>query len=178
MSRIGKKSIALPAQVTVTVADTGIVVKGPKGQLTAPLFDNIRVTVAEGTVSVERAGDSLQLRAYHGLIRSLLNAHITGVTQGFSKTLKLVGTGYRAQAKGKGLSIAVGYSHPVDVEPVDGVTFTLKGNDTIVVDGIDKQVVGQVAANIRAIRPPEPYQGKGIKYEDEVIRRKQGKAAA
>jgi large subunit ribosomal protein L6 len=178
MSRIGKKSIPLPPNVTVTVATEGIVVKGPKGQLVAPLFENIRVSVADGKVSVERTSETMQLRAFHGLTRSLLNAHITGVSEGFSKTLKLIGTGYRVQTKGKGLSIAVGFSHPVDVEAVEGVTFTLKGNDTIVVEGIDKQLVGQVSANIRRIRPPEPYQGKGIKYEDEVIRRKQGKAAA
>lgn len=178
MSRIGRKSIALPSNVTLTITDEGIVVTGPKGTLTVPAFENIKVTVADGAVSVERASESQQLRAFHGLTRSLLNATIIGVSEGFSKTLKLIGTGYRAQAKGKGLSIAVGFSHPVDVDPVEGITFTLKGNDTIVVDGIDKQLVGQVSANIRRIRPPEPYQGKGIKYEDEVIRRKQGKAAA
>ncbi len=178
MSRIGKKTIALPSAVTLTVTDAGIVVKGPKGELTVPLFENITVTVADGAAAVERTAESKQLRAYHGLVRSILNAHITGVTTGFAKTLKLIGTGYRAQAKGAGLSIAVGYSHPVEVAAVAGITFTLKGTDTITVAGIDKQLVGQVAANIRRIRPPEPYQGKGIKYEDEVIRRKQGKAAA
>lgn len=178
MSRIGRKSIALPSNVTLTITSEGIVVTGPKGKLTVPAFENIKVTVGDTGVSVERTSESQQLRAFHGLTRSLLNAAIVGVSEGFSKTLKLIGTGYRAQAKGKGLSIAVGFSHPVDVDPVEGVTFTLKGNDTIIVDGIDKQLVGQVSANIRRIRPPEPYQGKGIKYEDEVIRRKQGKAAA
>ncbi len=178
MSRIGKKPLALPAGVTVTVNPSEVVVKGPKGELKAPLFANITVAIEESMVKVGRSSDEIQVKAHHGLVRSLLENNIIGVTEGYEKTLKLVGTGYRAAAKGKGLSIAVGFSHPVDVDPIDGITFTLKGNDTIVISGIDKHLVGQVAANIRKVRPPEPYQGKGIRYADEVVRRKQGKAAA
>jgi large subunit ribosomal protein L6 len=178
MSRIGKKPLTLPAGVTVTVNPSNVVVKGPKGELTAPLFDHIAVSVAESVVTVTRNNDQIQVKAHHGLVRSLLENNILGVTEGYEKTLKLVGTGYRATAKGKGLSIAVGFSHPVDINPIEGITFTLKGNDTIVVSGIDKHLVGQVSANIRKVRPPEPYQGKGIRYADEVVRRKQGKAAA
>lgn len=178
MSRIGRKSISIPSGVTVTVADKSVTVKGPKGELTSPLFAGIKVQVADNELVVERSNDRIQTRAHHGLVRSLINSNIVGVTEGFSKTLKLVGTGYRAQAKGQGLSLAVGYSHPIEVAATPGVTFTLQGNDTIIVAGADKQIVGQVAANIRKVRPPEPYQGKGIRYEDEVVRRKQGKAAA
>lgn len=178
MSKIGRKAISIPTGVTVTVMPDGVVVKGPKGELKSPLFSAITVAVVDGEVRVARSNDELETRALHGLVQSLIDNNITGVTTGYTKTLKLIGTGYRAQAKGKGLSIAVGYSHPVEVDPITGITFTLKGTDTIVIDGADKQLVGQVAANIRKIRPPEPYQGKGIRYEDEVVRRKQGKAAA
>ena len=178
MSRIGKKSLAIPAGVTVTVNPTSVTIQGPKGQLTAPLFEKISVSVADDTVQVSRSTDAIQVKAFHGLVRSLLENNIIGVTQGYEITLKLVGTGYRATAKGKGLSLAVGFSHTVEIDAIDGITFTVKGNDTIVVSGIDKHLVGQVAANIRKVRPPEPYQGKGIRYADEVVRRKQGKAAA
>lgn len=178
MSRIGKKSIAIPAGVTVTVSSDTVIVKGPKGELKTALFPTISVAVVDNEVRVTRANDQIQVKAFHGLVRSLLENNILGVTEGYSKTLKMIGTGYRAQAKGKGLSLAVGFSHPVDIEPMPGITFTLKGNDTIVVEGVDKHLVGQVSANIRKIRPPEPYQGKGIRYIDEVVRRKQGKAAA
>ncbi|MBP7768262.1 50S ribosomal protein L6 [Candidatus Woesebacteria bacterium] len=178
MSRIGKKAITLPANVTVTVNPTAAVVKGPKGELTVPLFSTITVAVADGEIVVTRSNDEKPVKALHGLVRSLLQNNIIGVTEGYSKTLKLIGTGYRAQAKGKGLTLALGFSHPVDFEAVDGITFTLKGTDTILVEGADKHLVGQVSANIRKIRPPEPYQGKGIRYSDEVVRRKQGKAAA
>ena len=178
MSRIGKKSIAIPAGVTVTVNSDSVIVKGPKGELKTVLFPTISVAVVDNEVRVTRANDQIQVKAFHGLVRSLLENNILGVTEGYSKTLKMIGTGYRAQAKGKGLSLAVGFSHSVDIEPMPGITFTLKGNDTIVVEGVDKHLVGQVSANIRKIRPPEPYQGKGIRYIDEVVRRKQGKAAA
>lgn len=178
MSRIGKKAITIPSGVTVTVQNGGVVVKGPKGELTTQLYPEISVAVVDGEVKVSRANDAIRVKALHGLVRSLIENNIQGVNEGFSKTLKMIGTGYRAQAKGKGLTLAVGFSHPVDVEPVAGITFTLKGTDTIVVEGFDKHLVGQVSANIRKIRPPEPYQGKGIRYADEVVRRKQGKAAA
>lgn len=178
MSKIGRKAISIPSGVTVTVADTGIAVKGPKGELLTPCFDNINVEVKDSEVLVTRTSEDRQVRALHGLVRSLVNNTIIGVTEGYKKTLKLVGTGYRVQAKGAGLALSLGFSHPVDVAETKGVKFTLQGTDTIVIEGIDKHLVGQVAANIRRLKPPEPYQGKGIKYEDEVIRRKQGKAAA
>lgn len=178
MSRIGKKAISIPAGVTVTVNPRDVVVKGPKGELKTLLFPTIKVAVADNEVHVTRTTDQIEVKALHGLVRSLLENNIIGVTEGYSKTLKLVGTGYRAQAKGTGISLAVGFSHSVDVAAVAGITFSLKGTDTIIVQGSDKHLVGQVSANIRKIRPPEPYQGKGIKYSDEVVRRKQGKAAA
>lgn len=178
MSRIGRKLIQIPAGVTVTATPSVVTVKGPKGELQSPVFPNIAVAVEDNNVKVSRSSEEAQVRAWHGLVRSLVENNILGVTEGYQKTLKLIGTGYRAQAKGKGLSIAIGFSHPVEINEIPGVVFTLKGTDTIVINGIDKQQVGQVAANIRKIRPPEPYQGKGIKYDDEVVRRKQGKAAA
>ncbi len=178
MSRIGKKLLTLPAGVTITVNAQDVLVKGPKGELTVPLFPAIAVEVSEGSAKVTRKNDEIQVKAHHGLVRSLLENNILGVTAGYEKTLKLVGTGYRATAKGQGLSLAVGFSHSVEIDAIKGITFTLKGNDTIVINGIDKHLVGQVAANIRKVRPPEPYQGKGIRYSDEVVRRKQGKAAA
>lgn len=178
MSRIGRKPISIPSGVTITVADKAVVVKGAKGELSAPLFPGITVATVDNEVIVSRSNENIQTRAHHGLVRSLINSHIIGVSTGFSKTLKLVGTGYRAQAKGQGITLAVGFSHTVDVPATPGVTFVLQGTDTITVSGADKHAVGQVAADIRRIRPPEPYQGKGIRYENEVVRRKQGKAAA
>jgi large subunit ribosomal protein L6 len=178
MSKIGRKAISIPSNVTVSVADTGVTVKGPKGELVTPCFSKIIVTVADNEVRVTRSSEDREVKALHGLVRSLINNTIIGVTEGYSITLKLVGTGYRVQTKGAGLSLSLGFSHAIDVAETKGIKFTLKGNDTIVIDGIDKHLVGQVAANVRKLRPPEPYQGKGIKYEDEVIRRKQGKAAA
>ena len=178
MSRIGKKTIAIPDQVSVVITDSTIQVKGPKGEL---LVDNkpfITVAVEENNVSVKRKKESKEARALHGLMRSLLNNAIIGVSQGYRKTLKLVGTGYRAQAKGAGLSLALGFSHPIEVVAEAGAKLTVEGTDTIHIDGIDKQAVGQVAANIRKLRPPEPYKGKGIRYQDEVVRRKQGKTVA
>lgn len=167
--------MAIPAGVTLTQTGDVMSVKGSKGELTVQVPVGITVSVAEGEVKIDRARDDRQDRANHGLIRSLLNNAIIGVSEGYSKTLKLIGTGYRAQAQGQGLRLALGFSHPVDVAAVPGVTFKVENQDTIVITGIDKQVIGQVAANIREIRPPEPYQGKGVRYEDEVVRRKQGK---
>jgi len=178
MSRIGRKSISLPSGVTIETQSKVIVVRGPKGELQAPVFPHIQVTVEADQLSVGRDSNEKQIRAYHGLIRSLLNNHVIGVTEGYKKTLKLVGTGYRVTAKGAGISLAVGFSHPVLIDPPAGIKITTEGTDTIRIEGIDKQAVGQVAANIREVRPPEPYKGKGIRYEDEVVRRKQGKAAA
>ncbi len=178
MSRIGRKSIALPAGVTVTVANNVVDVKGPKGQLKIDVLPGITVEVKDNEVIVDRKNEVKQTRAFHGLIRSLIQNNIIGVTDGYKKTLKLIGTGYRAKAQGAGVSLAVGYSHPVEVQAVNGVTIKVQGNDTIYLEGIDKQAVGQLAADIRKIRPPEPYKGKGIRYEDEAVIRKQGKAAA
>lgn len=178
MSRIGRTAIPVPNGVTLEIQADEMFVKGPKGQLTIPTYRGIKVELVEGEIKVERTNDNLQTKAYHGLVRSLLNNHVLGVTTGYKKTLKLIGTGYRVQQQGQGMSITVGFSHPVIVSPMDGVTFKVEGNDTIIIEGIDKQKVGQMAANIRAIKPPEPYKGKGIRYEDEYVLRKQGKAAA
>ena len=178
MSKIGRKAISIPSGVTVTVTDDLISVKGPKGELTTNTFPHVLVAVEENEVRVTRDSEDREVKALHGLVRSVINNHIEGVTDGYSRTLKLVGTGYRVQAKGTGLTLNVGFSHPVDISAIDGVKFTVKGTDTITVEGNDKHLVGQVAANVRRIKPPEPYQGKGIRYEDEVVKRKQGKAAA
>jgi large subunit ribosomal protein L6 len=177
MSRIGKKFITLPASVTVTTADDQVMVKGPKGELKIATLPNIQVEVSEGKVSVLRSQNDKQTRAYHGLMRSLIANHIKGLTDGFKKTLKLVGTGYRATAKGQGVSLALGFSHLVEFLPTAGVTLKVEGTDTIYVEGSDRNSVGQVAANLRKLRPPEPYKGKGIRYENEVIRLKPGKTA-
>lgn len=177
MSKIGKSPITLPQGVTVTIADGMVVAKGPKGELSVQLLKGIEAKVENNEVVVTRKGNSDQVTAFHGLIRSLIANNVRGVSEGFKKTLKLVGTGYRASAKGAGISVTVGFSHPVDIEPVEGIMLKVEGNDTIHVEGADKVLVGQVSANIRAIRPPEPYQGKGIRYEDEVVRTKPGKAA-
>ncbi|MCA9373204.1 50S ribosomal protein L6 [Candidatus Woesebacteria bacterium] len=178
MSRIGKKTITIPAGVTVEISATEAVVKSGKGTLTITIPRGILVSQEEGVLSVTRKRNSRELRALHGLVRNLIANAVVGVTDGYKKTLKMVGTGYRVQAKGKGLSLAVGYSHPVEVNPTEGIDFAVEGNDTILISGIDKQQVGQVAANIRAVRPPEPYKGKGIRYEDEYVRIKPGKTAA
>lgn len=178
MSRIGKKPIALPQGVTVDITNDVVTVKGPKGQLQAPVLAGLSVTIEDGEVVVKQVKASRESSAFHGLVRSLIANHVVGVTDGYKKTLKLVGTGYRVQAKGAGISLAVGYSHPVDVEPQAGVQLKVEGNDTIHIEGIDKQSVGQMAANIRKIKPPEPYKGKGIRYEDEFVKIKPGKTAA
>lgn len=177
MSRIGKKAIAIPSGVTVTVTADEVSVRGPKGELKQALLPGITVAVADNEVRVTRSADDKQTRAFHGLIRSLLNNHIKGVVDGFKKTLKLVGTGYRVQAKGQGLSLSLGFSHQVDYTPDAGVSLKVEGTDTIHIEGMNKHDVGQVAANIRKIRPPEAYKGKGIRYENEVIRLKPGKTA-
>lgn len=177
MSRIGRKAITLPAGVNATVSAQEIAVKGPKGELKVELLPGIAVVVNEGALSVTRSNEDRQTRAYHGLIRSLLENAVTGVSEGYKKTLKLVGTGYRVTLKGQALSLSLGFSHPVNFAPIEGVKMTIEGNDTINLESIDKQLIGQVAANIRKIRPPEPYKGKGIRYSDEVVRRKAGKTA-
>lgn len=176
MSRVGRLPIAIPAGVTVTVTpDNVVTVKGPKGELTKAMVKNINIAIEDNQVVVTRPSDKKEHRALHGLTRALINNMVIGVTNGFAKTLQLVGVGYRATAKGKGLTLNLGFSHPVEIAAVDGITFELTDANTIVVKGIDKELVGAVAADIRTWRKPEPYKGKGIKYSDEVIRRKEGK---
>ena len=177
MSKIGKKVISIPDQVTVSVDDKEVTVRGPKGELKTTLVSGVEVKVEDKEVSVTRKNNLKQSRANHGLVRSLIANDIAGVKETYKKTLKLVGTGYRVSAKGMDLSMTLGFSHPVEVKAVAGVTFKIEGNDTIHIEGIDKQLVGQVAANIRSLKTPEPYKGKGIRYSDEVVRRKAGKAA-
>ena len=175
MSRIGRKPITIPAGVEIKQNGNKYTVKGPKGQLERELSSEIKVNIKDGEITFERPNDMPHIRALHGTTRANLNNMVTGVSEGFAIRLELVGVGYRVQANGKGLTLALGYSHPVEIEAVDGITFKVEGNTKITVEGIDKQLVGQVAANIRAKRPPEPYKGKGVKYADEVIRRKEGK---
>jgi len=181
MSRIGKQPVPIPAGVTVEIKDGEVVVTGPKGKLTQSIRPEIEVNLKDNQLFVSRKSDSKLARSLHGLTRSLIANMVKGVTDGWSKTLKLVGTGYRVKlepsAAGEKLVLSVGFSHPVEVQPVEGIKFEVQGNDTIVISGIDKALVGQVAAKIRKIRPPEPYKGKGIRYEDEKVRRKPGKAA-
>lgn len=176
MSRIGKKPVPIPAGVEVNVGDSEVVVKGPKGQLSQPLLPGIRINVDNGHVVVERTSDEKRHRAMHGLARSLVANMVEGVTKGYQKNLELKGVGYRAQMQGKNLVLSVGYSHPVEIAPPEGIELEVPQPTKIVVKGIDKQLVGQVAADIRAVRPPEPYLGKGIMYEGERIRRKAGKS--
>ncbi len=178
MSKIGKRPITLPTGVTVTPMAEAIVVKGPKGEISVPLARGVQVEIQDSSVSLSLKKDERSLRAGFGLTRSLLNNAVAGVSGGFTRRLQLVGTGYRVAKKGTGLNVNVGYSHPVVVEALPGVTLDVDGNTIIIVSGPDKQSVGQMAADIRKIRPPEPYKGKGIRYEDEVVRRKQGKAVA
>lgn len=178
MSRIGKEPVPIPSGVDVTLADGTVTVKGPKGELSEPVPDGITVDIRADEVVVTRASDEREHRSLHGLTRSLIANMVTGVTQGYTKNLEIVGVGYRAQARGSdGLVIQAGYSHPVEVTAPEGITFEVPSPTRITVSGADKQAVGQVAANIRAIRKPEPYKGKGIRYAGEQVRRKAGKAA-
>jgi large subunit ribosomal protein L6 len=176
MSRIGKLPIDVPAGVSVTVDGQAVTVKGPKGELSLVVAEPIRVSVEENTVTVSRPDDESTSKALHGLTRTLIANNVQGVSQGFSKNLEIVGTGYRAASKGSSIELALGFSHPVVVNPPAGITLTVEGNTKIIVSGIDKQAVGEVAANIRKIRKPEPYKGKGVRYEGERVRRKAGKS--
>jgi large subunit ribosomal protein L6 len=176
MSRVGKAPIELPAGVEVTVDDDVVSVKGPKGDLSETLDPRISTSVDDGVVTLTRVDDERETRALHGLSRALVNNMVIGVTEGYQKELTAVGVGYRAALKGKTLELQVGFSHPVLVEAPDGIEFEVPEPTKIFVRGIDKQLVGQVAANVRAARPPEPYKGKGIRYVDEHVRRKAGKA--
>ncbi|NME95489.1 50S ribosomal protein L6 [Clostridium cochlearium] len=176
MSRIGRLPIAIPNGVTVTVSPENVVtVKGPKGEITKTMHPNIDIAVEENSVIVTRKNDEKQNRSLHGLTRSLINNMVVGVTEGYEKKLELVGVGYRAQLQGKKLVLNLGFSHPVEIEAKEGIEFQLDGANKIIVKGIDKELVGAVAADIRSWRKPEPYKGKGIKYENEAIRRKEGK---
>jgi large subunit ribosomal protein L6 len=176
MSRIGKQPIPVPSAVNVQIEGQVITVKGPRGELHREVHRDIRLHQDDGKVTVTRQSDSPYHRALHGLTRALLANMVSGVADGFSKTLELQGVGYRAQQMGKNIQVAVGYSHPVDVQAPAGIELEVDGTTKIHVRGIDKELVGQVAAEIRALRPPEPYKGKGIRYEGEHVRRKAGKA--
>ncbi|MEO1062909.1 MAG: 50S ribosomal protein L6 [Actinomycetota bacterium] len=178
MSRIGKSPIDIPSGVDISVSDQTVTVKGPKGQLTQELPQGITASIDDGVLTVSRPDDERQNRALHGLSRSLIANMVTGVTEGFVKSLEIQGVGYRAQAKGKNaIELALGFSHPVKVEAPDGIEFDVPEPTRINVVGIDKQLVGQVAADIRDWRKPEPYKGKGIRYVGERVMRKAGKAA-
>jgi large subunit ribosomal protein L6 len=178
MSRIGKQPIAIPSGVDVTIADMNVTVKGPKGTLAHTIVGDLSVEREDGTLLVKRADDTRQNRSLHGLTRSLINNMVVGVSEGFSKELEIVGVGYRAAAAGPtAIDLQVGFSHPVHVDAPEGVTFEVPTPTRITVRGFDKQVVGQVAADIRKIRKPEPYKGKGIRYAGERIIRKAGKSA-
>ena len=177
MSRIGKQPIPLTQGVKVQIDGGTVTVTGPKGTLSREVVNpEIRVAQEDGSLVVTRANDEKQQRSMHGLYRTLVANMVTGVSTGFTKTLEIQGVGYRAQKQGTNLLLTVGYSHPVEVLPPSGITFDVEGNNRVLVSGIDKEQVGQVAANIRKIRPPEPYKGKGIRYQGEVVRRKAGKA--
>lgn len=175
MSRIGKIPIAIPSGVQATISGTRVTVKGPKGELTIDTQGHVDVSLEEGALHVRRHSDSIQDRAYHGLYQRLLRNNVIGVTEGFKKTLLLNGVGYRAAMEGKTLVLALGYSHDIRYQPEEGISLATPAPTQIEVTGIDKQRVGQMAAVIRSFRPPEPYKGKGIRYSDEVIRRKEGK---
>ncbi len=178
MSRVGRKPIQIVKGVTVSKKDGAVVVKGPKGELSATVHPDITIDVNQSEVLVTRHADDNAHRALHGLWRALIQNMINGVTQGYSRKLEIVGVGYRAEMRGKKLQLMLGYSHPILFGPPDGVTLEAPTQTSIIVSGIDKQLVGLVAAKIRSFRPPEPYKGKGVKYEGEYIRRKAGKAAA
>ncbi|HEY9624836.1 MAG TPA: 50S ribosomal protein L6 [Crinalium sp.] len=176
MSRIGKRSISIPQKVTVTITGQHVAVKGPKGELARTLPPEVEVVQEGDSIQVNRRNDSRTARQRHGLCRTLVANMVEGVAQGFQRRLEIQGVGYRAQVQGRNLNLTVGYSHPVQIVPPDGIQFAVENNTNVLVSGIDKEIVGNIAAQIRAVRPPEPYKGKGIRYAGEVIRRKAGKA--
>lgn len=176
MSRIGRLPIAIPAGVDVKIDGSAVTVKGPKGELSLVVASPIQVSIEDGQVLVTRPDDERESRSLHGLTRTLISNQITGVTDGYTKGLEVVGTGYRVAVKGSSLEFALGYSHSITVDPPAGISFTVEGNNKVTVVGIDKQAVGEVAANIRKLRKPEPYKGKGVRYAGEVVRRKAGKS--
>lgn len=176
MSRVGNAPILIPAGVTVEKTDNSVVVKGPKGELSMEVDPAITVIIEESQVIFKRKNEEKKNKALHGLTRALINNMVLGVTNGWSKNLELVGVGYRAQGSGNKLTLSVGYSHPIEISAPDQIQFEVSDNTKIKVSGIDKQLVGAIAAKIKSVRPPEPYKGKGIRYEGEYIRRKAGKA--
>ena len=176
MSRIGITPVVVPDGVDVTISGQSVAVKGPKGELDLDVREPISVSRENGSIIVSRPNDQRQNRSLHGLTRTLINNMVIGVTDGYSKRLEIRGVGYRAAMEGKSLLINVGYSHPVRMEPEEGIEFAVEGNTNITVSGVDKQLVGEMAARIRRVRPPEPYKGKGIRYVGEYVRQKAGKA--
>ncbi len=176
MSRIGRLPIAVPSGVNVAIKDSQVTLKGPKGQISQSFLPEMKIKLESGKLIVERPGDTKQLRAVHGLTRSLLNNMVIGVTQGWEKTLEIVGVGFRAEKTGEKLTLRVGFSHTVEVEPLPGITLATDGPSRIKVSGVNREDVGEMAANIRGIRPPDVYKGKGIRYAGESVRIKPGKA--
>ncbi len=176
MSRIGRMPVPIPSGVDVTINGREVTVTGPKGKLSLEVAEPIEVSRSDGAITVTRPNDEGNVRALHGLSRSLVANMVTGVTEGYSKTLEIVGVGYRVQARGSNLEFSLGFSHPITVSPPDGITLRVETPTRLVVEGIDKQQVGEVAANIRKLRKPDPYKGKGLRYSGEHIRRKVGKA--
>lgn len=175
MSRIGKKPIEIPAGVTVTIAGSDVTVKGPKGELTRTFNSDITIALEDNILTVTRPSDAKNHRALHGTTRALISNMVEGVSAGFEKSLELIGVGYRAQKQGTKLVLNVGYSHPVEIEPEAGIEVEVPTNTKIIIKGASKERVGALAANVRDVRPPEPYKGKGIRYTGEVVRRKEGK---
>jgi large subunit ribosomal protein L6 len=177
MSRVGLKSLEIPEGVEIKLTDNTVSVKGPKGELTRGFHEDMTIKIEDNVLTVERPSDHKEHRALHGTTRSLIGNMVEGVHKGFEKSLEIIGVGYRAQVQGDKVVINAGYSHPVEVEKREGIEIEVPSNTKVIVKGIDKELVGAVAANIRAIRPPEPYKGKGIRYEGEKVRRKEGKTA-
>jgi len=178
MSRIGKQPIPVPQGVTVSIDGTTVQVKGPKGELTQSFSPDMEIVLADNVVTVTRPSDHPRHRSLHGLTRALIANMVTGVSEGFRRKLEIVGVGYKAEMLGRQLNLVVGYSHPILITPPEGITFTVEKPTQIAVEGINKQLVGEIAAAIRGYRPPEPYKGKGVRYEGEKVRRKAGKTAA
>jgi len=177
MSRIGRLPIDIPSGVDVTIDGAAVAVKGPRGSMNHTIPSPLSASIEDGKVIVTRPDDERRSKSLHGLTRTLIANQIIGVTQGYTKGLEVVGTGYRVQARGANIEFALGFSHPVVVVPPEGISFTVEGNNRLTVAGIDKQLVGETAANIRKIRKPEPYKGKGVRYAGEYVQRKAGKAA-
>jgi large subunit ribosomal protein L6 len=178
MSRIGKKPVTLPKGVALDLQGSTVAVKGPKGELRRTLHPEMKLTLADDTLTVERPSEEKRHKALHGLTRTLVQNMVEGVSKGFTKTLEIQGVGYKAEAKPYGVNLIVGYSHPVKYEAPKGIKISVENNTVVKVEGADKEVVGQVAAELRSVRPPEPYKGKGIRYQGEQVRRKAGKTGA